>query len=91
MQYLKFIPHLILYEVKLIFIKLSSERNARTTTTIKCISDRINNKWRLHQLCQTGWTEKHSAMLPVSELYDPIRQVLLELNDLPVESTESRH
>ena len=29
-------------------------------------------------------------MLAVSELYDPIRQALLELSDLPEEPTESR-
>ena len=34
--------------------------------------------------------EKHSAVLAVSDLYDPIRQVLLEFNDLPEEPTESR-
>ena len=54
------------------------------------MSDRISNKWRLQQPCQTHWTEKHSAVLAVSELYDPIRQVLLELSDLPEELTESR-
>ena len=41
--------------------------------------------------CQTRWTEKHLAVLAVSELYYPIRQVLLELSDLPEEEpTESR-
>ena len=43
----------------------------------------------MQQPCQTRWTEKHSAVLAVSELYDPI-QVLLELSDLPEEQTESR-
>ena len=38
----------------------------------------------------TRWTEKHSAVLAVLEFYDPIRQVLLELSDLPEEPTESR-
>ena len=31
------------------------------------------------------------TVLAVSKLYDPIRQVLLELNDLSEEPTESRH
>ena len=35
----------------------------------------MSNKWRLQRLCQTRWTEKYSAVLAVSELYDPIRQV----------------
>ena len=39
--------------------------------------------------CQIRWTKKHSAVLAVLELYDPIRQVLLELSDLPEEPTES--
>ena len=39
---------------------------------------------------QTRRTEKHSAVLAVSELYYSIRQVLLELSDLPEEPTESR-
>ena len=65
--------------------KSSSNRDARLTTAIKSMSDRISNKWRLQQLCQTRWTEKHSAVLAVSELYDPIREVLLELSDLPEE------
>ena len=72
------------------FFKSSSKRNARLTTAIKRMSDRISNKWRLQQPCQTRWAEKHSAVLAVSELYDPIRQVLLELSDLPEEPTESR-
>ena len=54
------------------------------------MSDRISNKWRLQQPCQTRWTEKHSAVLAVSKLYDPIRQVLLELSNIPEEPTESR-
>ena len=54
------------------------------------MTDRISNKWRLQQPCQTRWTEKPSALLTASELYDPIRQVLLELSDLSEESTESR-
>ena len=54
------------------------------------MSDRITKKWRLQQPCLTRWTEKHSAVLAVSELYDQIRQVLLELNDLPEEPRESR-
>ena len=53
------------------------------------MSDRISNEWRLQQPCQTRWTEKHSAVLAVSELYDPIRHVLLKLSDLPEEPTES--
>ena len=54
------------------------------------MSNRISNKWRLQQPCQTHWAEKHSAVLAVSELYDPIRQVLLELCDLLEKPTESR-
>ena len=54
------------------------------------MSDRISNKWRLQQSCQTRWTEKHSAVLAVLELYGPIRQVLVELIDLPEKPTESR-
>ena len=42
----------------------------------------------MQQPCQTRWTEKHSAVLAVSELYDPI-QLFLELSDLPEEPTES--
>ena len=63
---------------------------ARLTTAIKSKSDRISNKWRLQQPCQIRWTEKDSAVLSVSELYDSIRQVLLEFSDLPEEPTESR-
>ena len=40
--------------------------------------------------CQTRRIEKHSAVLAVSELYDPIRQVVLELGDLSEKPTESR-
>ena len=72
------------------FFKSSGERNVRFTTAIKSMSDRISNKWRLPQSCHTRWTEKHSAVLAVSELYDPIRQVLLQLSDLPEQPTESR-
>ena len=54
------------------------------------MSDRMSNKWRLQQPCQTCWTEKHSAVLAVSELYDLIRQVLLNFSDLPKEPTEPR-
>ena len=54
------------------------------------MSDRISNKWRLKQPYQTRSTKKHSAVLTVSEFYDPIRQVLLELSNLPEEPTESR-
>ena len=35
-------------------------------------------------------TEKHSAVFAVSELYDPIRQALLVLSNLPEKPTESR-
>ena len=55
--------------------KSSSKRNARLTTAIKSMSDRISNKWRWQQPCQTCWAEKHSGVTAVSELYDPIRQV----------------
>ena len=72
------------------FFKSNSKRNARQTTAIKSISDRISNKWRLQLPCQTRWTEKHSAVLAVLKLYDPIRNVLLELSDLSEEPTESR-
>ena len=46
----------------------------------------------MQQPRQTRLTEKQSAVLAVSELHDPIRQVglLLELSDLPEEPTESR-
>ena len=54
------------------------------------MSDRISNKWRLQQSYQTRWAEKHSAVLTVSELYDPMRQVLLQISDLPEKPTESR-
>ena len=54
------------------------------------MSDRISYKWRLHQPCQTRCTEKYLALLAVSKLYDPIRQVLLKLSDLPEEPTELR-
>ena len=70
------------------FFKLSSKRNAGLTTAIESMSDRINNKWRLQQPCQTRWTGKHSAVLAVSELYDPMRQVLQELSDLLEEPKE---
>ena len=72
------------------FFKSNSRRNARLTTAIKSMSDRISNKRRLQQPCQTCWTEKHSAVLAVLELCDPIRQVLLELSDLAGEPKESR-
>ena len=62
------------------FFKSSSKRNARLTTAIKSMSNRIGNKWRLQLPCQTRLTEKHSAVLAVSELYDPIQEVLLELS-----------
>ena len=58
------------------FFKSSSKRNARLTSAIKSMNDRISNKWRSQQLSQTRWSEKHSVVLAVSELYDPIRQVL---------------
>ena len=35
--------------------------------------------------------EKPSAVLAVSELYDPLQQELLELSDLPEKPTELRH
>ena len=35
------------------FCKSSSERNARLTIVIKSASNRISNKWRLQQPCQT--------------------------------------
>ena len=54
------------------------------------MSDRISNKWRLQQPRQTRWTGKHSAVLAVSKLYNPIRQVLLELSNLFEEPSESR-
>ena len=54
------------------------------------MSDRISNKRKLQQPCLTPPTEKHSAVLNVSELYDPIRQVSLELSDLPEDPTELR-
>ena len=72
------------------FFKSSSKRNARLTVAIKSLSDRISNTWRLQQPCQICWTEKYSAMLAVSELYDPIRKVLLELSDFPKDPTKSR-
>ena len=49
----------------------------------------MRNKWRLQQPCQTRWIEKHSAVLAVSEFYDPIQQVLLELSDLPEKPIKS--
>ena len=64
--------------------------HARLTNAIESMSDRISNKWRLHQPYQTCWTEKYSAVLAFSELCDPIRLALLELNNLPVEPTASR-
>ena len=76
--------------IAILAFKSSSKRNARLTTAIKSMSDRISNKWRLQQPRQTRWTEKHSAVLSVSELYDPIRQVLLKFSDLPEEPIESR-
>ena len=54
------------------------------------MSVRISNKRRLQQPFQTSWTEKHSALLAVSKLYDPKRQVLPRFSDLPVEPKESR-
>ena len=54
------------------------------------MSDRISNKRRLQQPCQTRSTEKHSAVLAALELYNPMRQVLLELSDMPEEPTETR-
>ena len=72
------------------FLKFGRKRNARLTTAIKGLSDRISDKWRLQQPCQTCWTEKHSAVLAVSESYDPIRQVLLELSGLTEEPTKLR-
>ena len=59
------------------FIKLSRKKNARLIAAIKSVSDRISNKWGLQQPCQTRWTVKHLAVLAVSEMYDPIGQVLL--------------
>ena len=50
----------------------------------------MSNEWRLQQPCQPHWTETLSAMLAVSELYDPIRQVLLKLSELSEKSRESR-
>ena len=58
------------------------------TTAIKSMSDRISNKRRLQQPSQTRWIEKHSAVLAVSELCDPIRQALLELSDLSEKPTK---
>ena len=54
------------------------------------MSDQISNKWKFQQPCQIPWTEKHLAVSVVSELYDPTRQVLLQLSDLPEEPKESR-
>ena len=54
------------------------------------MSDRISNKLRLQQPCQTCYTDKHLAVLAVSKFFDPIRQVLLELSDFPEDPTESR-
>ena len=90
MQYLKFIARLIYIGILLVFFKSSSKRNVRLTTAIKSMSDRISNKSRLQQSCQTRWTEKHLAVLAVSKLYDPI-QVLMEPSDLLEEPNQSRH
>ena len=54
------------------------------------MNDLIVNKRKLQQPCQTHWTEKHSAVVVVPKFYDSIRQILLELSDLPEETTESR-
>ena len=60
----------------------------------------INNCNQKHERCnqqqmeiaatlQTGWTEKRSLVIAVSELYDPIQVGLLpELSDFPEEPTE---
>ena len=72
------------------FFKSTSKRNPRLRTAIKSRSSRISNKWKMQQPCQTRWTKKHSTVLAVSELYNPIQQVLLELSDLSEEPTESR-
>ena len=53
------------------------------------MSDRVSNKWMATTISNL-LTEKHSTVLAVSELYDLIRQVLLELNDFPEKPTESR-
>ena len=71
------------------FFRSSSKRNARLTSAINSMSGRISNKWRLQQPCQTRWAEKHSAVLAVAELYDPICRVLLEFSDSPEESAET--
>ena len=71
------------------FFRSSSKRNARLTSAINSMSGRISNKWRLQQPCQTLWAEKHSAVLAVAELYDPICRVLLEFSDSPKESAET--
>ena len=70
------------------FFKLCSKRNARLTTAIKAraIKSAINGDCSNH-VKLTRWTEKHSSVLAVSELYDSI---LLELSDLPEEPSESR-
>ena len=74
----------------LALFKSSSKINARLTTAIKSMSGRISNKWRLQQPCQTSWSEKHSAVLAVLKLCDPIRQVLMQFSDLPEDPTKSR-
>ena len=43
----KFIARLILYRILLVCFKSSSKKNARLTTAIKSMGDRISNKWRL--------------------------------------------
>ena len=74
----------------LALFKSSSKINARLTTAIKRMSDRISNKRKLQQPCQTSYTEKHSTVLAVLKLCDPIRQVLMQLSDLPEDPTKSR-